>query len=173
MAFLYYDTFTEKLVKTYQQPTDVAWLTEVPDDANVNDYVLQGEGAIVAPEKPGPWAMWDGEQWIDPRTPEDHEAAVQRIRNSASLTKLQFVMAVVNAGIISQASGLAMLDGTLPIELAGLTDSMTEMEKFELAAKLKGAQQIDRIDPFIIASGQFLGLTVEQMDSVFGITAPA
>lgn len=145
-------------------------------DVGVDDETHFWDGAVFRPypPKPGPWAVWGGGAWLDPRDP-DTEAqkaaeALQAARQAASLTKLQFMIAAVTAGLISQESGLRLLDGQLPPELAGLTDAMGDNEKFLLSAKLKGAAQIDRLDPFIALAGEYLGMTETQIDALFGVT---
>lgn len=146
----------------------------VPEGLDDDKHYWDGSGWYAYPPKPGDWAEWDGEDWIDPR-PEGHEEQeladrLQAARQSASLTKLQFILAVVRAGLVSEQSGLGLSDGILPPEMSGLTDTLTDEEKFELTAKLKTAIQVDRLDPFILAAGAYLGMTDAQIDILFGIS---
>lgn len=140
-----------------------------------NKYYINKAGvAIEYPTKPNRWCKWNGVEWFDPRTPEQLEQDdldhIQSVRERASLTKYEFIMRSVQAGIITQQSGLAVLDGQIPTELEGITFTLTDWEVFQLQAKIKAAQQFDRLDPFIIAAGQFLGMSDVEVDQLFGIT---
>ncbi len=130
---------------------------------------------IALPEKPGPWAEWDGQQWTDPRTEDDIaaevEAAQHARRTVASLTRLEFAKRVSHpeTGFIQPSSGMILLDGDVPPELQPMVASLPPPDQFALIMDLKGAMQFDRLNPFVVSSGRFLGLTDEQMDAVFGI----
>lgn len=142
-----------------------------------NLYYYDGEIRI-CPEKPGVDKFWEfnpeSGEWEDNRTEDQvDQERLDRLENarlSAHLPKLQFMFKVVQAGLISQQSGLDLLDGQLPTELSGLTDTLSDWEKFEIRAKIKGAIQFDRLDPFIITAGQYLGMTPEQIDQLYEIT---
>lgn len=144
---------------------------KVEGDFNEFTYLKDGEVRYM-PERPNPKFHFDTqtEQWVDKRTQGDKDNELQLARSKATLPKLEFIMRVVQAGIISQQSGLAVLDGQVPTELEGITDSMTGWEQFELQAKIKAATKFDRLDPFIVATGQFLGMPPEQIDQLYGIT---
>lgn len=130
---------------------------------------------IALPEKPGPWAKWDGGGWIDPRTQSDLDAelegAQQARRAGASLSRLEFAKRVSHpeSGVIQPSSGMILLDGDVPPELQPMVASLPPGDQFDLIMDLKGASQFDRLNPFVIAAGHYLGLTDEQIDAVFGI----
>lgn len=141
-------------------------------DGLLDDSTVYWDGSAFVPypvPSPGPWFAWDGVAWVDMRPEGSEEDALRNRRANTSLPKLEFVMRIVGAQIISQASGLKMLDGQMPDEMEGMLEGMPPSDQFEVAAKLKGAVTIERLDPFIIAAGQFLGLTDQQVDAVFGI----
>ena len=132
---------------------------------------LKGGEVKHMPERPNHKFHFDTqtEQWVDKRTQVDKDNELQLARAEATLPKLEFIMRVVKAHIISEQSGLTVLDGQIPTELGEMVDSMTGWEKFELQAKIKAATQFDRLDHFIVTIGQFLGITPEQLDQLYGI----
>ncbi len=127
------------------------------------------------PPRPGPWAVWRTDRWVDERTAEDaqaeHDAMMHARRAAASLTRLEFAKRVSHpeTGFIQPSSGMILLDGDVPPELQPMVASLPPPDQFALIMDLKGAMQFDRLNPFVVASGRFLGLTDEQMDAVFGI----
>lgn len=145
-------------------------LPEAVDDSR---FYWNGTGLAEYPERPSVMHEWTGSEWIDPQRQEDVDAEraayLQLVRRLATLPKLEFVMRVVFAGILSQESGLAVLDGRVPEELQGMTEGMDPLALFQLQAKLKGAVQFDRLDPFILATADYLGIPPEYIDNVYGI----
>lgn len=144
------------------------------EEAAENRHYLSGDEFLPLPERPGAWAVWNGSQWTDPRTQAEIDAAeaahLLARRAATDLTKLEFVLRAVTAGLISQASGLVVLDGQMPPELAGMIASLTEAQVFEMTARLKGAQVFNRLDPFILQCAAYLGVTDAEMDALFSVT---
>lgn len=154
---------------------------ELPESVTGATHYWDGSKIVAYPDSPGDWAEFDytSGQWVGtpPAAPTAEEitlaeaARLAQLREAAFLPKLEFALRAVAAGLLSQESALAVLDGKVPAELNGLTEAMSPEELFHLQAKIKGAVQFNRMDPFILAAGDFLGLTEPQMDAVFGISA--
>ena len=78
-------------------------------------------------------------------------------------------MKAVEAGIISTAAGLEILDGKLPDELSGILEGLTDFEEFEMLAKVKGATLVNRLDPFVTSVMAAKGIPDEVADIMFGV----
>lgn len=46
-----------------------------PGDPDPDLHYWTGNGFAEYPPRPGPWALWNGSEWTDPRTAADHAAA--------------------------------------------------------------------------------------------------
>ena len=101
---------------------------------------------------------------------EPYEPSIEDIRSVAEISKLQLVMKAVEAGIISTTAGLEILDGKLPDELSDILEGLTDFEKFEMLAKVKGATLVNRLDPFVTSVMRVKGIPDEVADIIFGVT---
>ena len=110
------------------------------------------------------------ENFEDVTQTEPYEPSLEDIRGVAEISKLQLVMKAVQAGIISEAAGLDILDGKLPGELSGILEGLTDFEKFEMLAKVKGATLVNRLDPFVTSVMAVKGIPDEVADIIFGVT---
>lgn len=109
------------------------------------------------------------ENFEDVTQTEPYEPSIEDIRRVAEITKLQLVMKAVEAGIISTAAGLEILDGKLPDELSGILEGLTDFENFEMLAKVKGATLVNRLDPFVTSVMALKGIPDEVADIMFGV----
>ena len=110
------------------------------------------------------------ESFKDTPGTEPYEPSIEDIRRVAEIPKLQLVLQVVGAGIISMAAGLDILDGKLPDELSGILEGLSEFEIFEILAKVKGATLVNRLDPFVTSVMELKSIPDEMADVIFGIT---
>lgn len=150
----------------------------VPDDMLLRpmEQAQAADGSFYdLPPQPDPRFVWTGTAWVDPRTQAeiDAEAAasLHARRAVASLSKLEFAKRVSHpeTGVIQPSSGMALLAGSVPPELDGMVNALPPADQFALIMDLLGATQFDRLNPFVVAAGQYLGMTDAQMDAVFGI----
>lgn len=147
----------------------------VPDGIDDTSHYWVGHGFAEYPPRPSAHHQWDGSAWVDPRTQAEIDAeaaaALHARRAVASLSKLEFAKRVSHpeTGVIQPSSGMILLDGDVPPELQGMVNALPPADQFDLIMDLKGASQFDRLNPFVVAAGQYLGMTDAQMDAVFGI----
>lgn len=148
----------------------------VPDSVSDLTHFWDGQQFLTYPTpQPSSLHKWQNGQWVDGRTVEQLEAEafadLQARRAGASLTRLEFAKRVSHpeTGIILPSSGMILLDGDVPPELQPMVAGLSPADQFDLIMDLKGASQFDRLNPFVIAAGHYLGLTDEQIDAVFGI----
>lgn len=127
------------------------------------------------PPQPDPRLVWNGSAWVDPRTQAEIDAeaaaALHARRAVASLSKLEFAIRASHpeTGFIQPSSGMILLDGDVPPELEPLVSSMPPADQFEFIMAIKGATQFDRLNRYVVQTGEFFGLTDAQMDAFFGI----
>lgn len=123
------------------------------------------------PPPPGPWAVFDTttEQWVDPRTPADLEAELQARRDAAWLTKPDFLLACMGAGILTPAEAATAAQGIVPEPFQSAVDALDPMTQAYLAVIWPTATIIERMDPFIQTIAAVRGFPDALIDQLFGI----
>lgn len=184
LSFSVYELSTGRIARAMELPDmETAMLNIDPETegtvAGWHDperFYLCSDGTIAEyPEKPGPWAVFDygTEQWTDPRTAEDVEAAeaadLQARREAASLSRAQFIKAVMHAGIVTPAEAADAAKGNVPESLGPAFAAMTEAERAEASIDWSAAQRVDRLHPLILKLADALGVTDQDLDTLFGI----
>jgi len=142
----------------------------VPGHYDPDAYYIDAEGEPQPlPPKPGPWAQWDGAEWIDPRNPADLEAELQALRDAAWLNKTQFLLACMESGLLDPAGTAMAGRGDIPPQFQDAYDALDPMMKDYLDVIWPTATRIERMDPFIQAIAAERGLSDELVDQLFGI----
>ena len=137
--------------------------------ANPASYYVSGLELVPLPEKPGPWAVWDGDEWVDPRTTADLEAELQVKRDSAGLTKSNFLLACMGTGILTPAESATAARGIVPDSFQSTVDALDPMTRDYLAVIWPAVTHIGRMDPFLLAIATIQGISDETLDALFGI----
>ena len=127
-------------------------------------------GPAALPPKPGPWAQWDGAEWIDPRTPADLEAELQSRRDVAWLAKPDFLLACMEMGILTPADAAAAAQGIVPEPFQSAVDALDPMTQAYLAVIWPTATRIERMDPFILTIAAVRDFPDVLVDQLFGVT---
>lgn len=144
----------------------------VPGHYDPDAYYIDAEGEPQPlPPKPGPWAQWDGAEWIDPRTPADLEAELQAKRDATWLTKPDFLLACMGAGLLTPAEAAQAAQGIVPEPFQSAVDALDPMTKDYLAVLWPTATRIERTDPFIETIAAMRGLSDALVDQLFGVEA--
>ena len=142
----------------------------VPGHYDPDAYYIDAEGEPQPlPPKPGDWAQWDGAEWIDPRTPADLEAELQAKRDAAWLTKPDFLLACMGAGLLTPAEAAQAAHGIVPEPFQSAVDALDPMTKDYLAVIWPTVTRIERMDPFIQTIAAFRGFPDALVDQLFGI----
>ena len=131
-------------------------------------YIVDGTPTPLPP-KPGPWAQWTGTEWIDPRTPADLESELQARRSVAWLTKSDFLLACMGAGILTPAEAATAAQGIVPEPFQSAVDALDPMAKDYLAVLWPTATRIERTDPFVETIAAVRGFPDALVDQLFGI----
>lgn len=179
MIMTIYNAETGLIRLTIESPDPDTILANVQDGEEIIEgaydtrtcYIADGEARLFPP-RPGDWAIWDGGAWIDPRTPADLEAELQAKRDAAWLTKPDFLLACMGAGILTPADAAAAAQGIVPEPFQTAVEVLGPMMKDYLAVTWPTATRIERMDPFIQTIAAVQGFPDALVDQLFGIETP-
>ncbi|MDQ1899418.1 hypothetical protein RAH32_03025 [Paracoccus sp. WLY502] len=144
----------------------------LPEDVADDTHYWDGTGFVPYPPCPGDWAVWNGAFWTDPRPPRDPAADLAARRAGASMTRANLVMAAVQAGIIPIADAAAAARGEITPSIQALIDQLPAEDQLEAIVRWAASTVIDRTNQILTALGASMGLTDEDLDQLFGFTAP-
>lgn len=178
MIMTIYNAETGLIRLTIESPDPDTILANVQDGEEIIEgaydprtcYIADGEARLFPP-RPGPWAQWDGEKWIDPRTPADLEAELQAKRGAAWLTKPDFLLACMGVGLLTPDEAAQAARGIVPEPFQSAVDALDPMTKDYLAVLWPTATRIERTDPFIETIAAMRGLSDALVDQLFGVGA--
>jgi hypothetical protein len=108
-----------------------------------------------------------------PRLAEAPTPDLEFLRARANLPKFEFLRQCVLAGLLTEADALSAARGDIPAAFAQVVAGWSEAERFEAELRWASLSQVDRMHPLIIAVADQAGITVEQLDLLFGISAVA
>lgn len=121
--------------------------------------LVEGPGAVSA-------GVIDWDQLVTPETAEAEARATWRAERVVS--KLDLVLALASAGLISQQSAIAAAGGAIPAEFEPLIAAMPIQPQTELRIRWAGTQSIPRLSPFILLVQGAIGLSDEDLDALLG-----
>lgn len=174
-----FDNQTGHYILTMTAPSEDAIRLNVGPDAILVDgeYPIDAyfaNGSVNIPEgRPGPENYWIfdpvEQEWFDGRT--ESEILAQHIarRNTATLSRIDFLIAAKNAGLISESDAEAAAESQIPPSMSPLFASLSPADQFEARIRWKAATIIERMNPLILQWASILGVTDQQLDVLFGI----
>ncbi len=173
-VYAYWDAGVSALATLNEPPEGVSF-TPFDDDVDVNDLYVSGGEIRLRPPRPEPWMIFDPTlgEWIDPRTPATWTEELIARRAAASMTRLDFTLACVMAGILSEADALVAVDGGFPPAFEAIIEDMPPEQSFQARMRWKGATEIDRTNPLIVDMAAAINVNEWMLDQVFGIEWPA
>lgn len=127
-----------------------------------DDGAVPPEGSIEHSEPPHGRAVWTDNGWVVPFDP-------VKARQTASLTKREFCLALYRAGILQQEDAIAAAKGEWPEAMAGFLSYMTPDQATDAQIEWGGATVIERTNPIVLTLASWLSLPDEQVDKIFGI----
>jgi len=113
------------------------------------------------PERPSPNHVWVNKEWL---------LDVENLRATASLPKEDFILAALDARILSEADAEEATNGW-PTGWDDFFIGQPARDRIEAKARWANATTVARNAPLIAALAAFKGLTPEQVDALFGINA--
>lgn len=132
-------------------------------------HVLDGypEGTVEVSLKPGANYEWDGSEWtyVAPPNP-----TIEQLRAAASLPKDDFILAALDAGVLSEYDAEEATNGW-PTGWNAFFTGQPARDRIEAKARWASAATIARTAPLIEALAAFKGLSPDQVDSMFGINS--
>ncbi|MFB9225195.1 hypothetical protein [Paracoccus cavernae] len=135
------------------------------------DEFILVDGVVTAlPPKPGPGWVLNPEtvEWIDMRDPEaEHEGR----RAAASMSRSDFLLAAIRAGIIPPEDAGPAARGEIPPSMRGVFAGFPAELQLEAVVRWSGSVVIDRLNPVLLAIADGLGVDGAQLDALFGIAA--
>ena len=150
-------------------------------DFSERTYLKNGN-VVTIPEPPGSGRHWHfdvvSEDWVDTRTPGDHQAALYNARRNASMDKSDLLITLAMAGILPAEDAEIAAAGTIPPTIQAVLDELPP-EVFPpeaaMVARIKWRSDnvISRVNPVIVLAAAALGMTDEQLDEIFGVRLPS
>ncbi|MGP9804025.1 hypothetical protein [Paracoccus sp. NSM] len=147
-------------------------IAPVPDGIRDDTHFWDGDAFQPLPPRPGIWAEWDGQAWIDPRTPADFAAALQSARDAARRDKSGLLMDLAMMGVLTVPEAIQAARGDIPESFEPALSSLPEEAQGIARIKWAGDQTISRTNPLILLAAYAKGITDEQLDQAFGVQAP-
>lgn len=143
---------------------------EVPIGTDPNEVYVHEGAVCYYPPRPGLEHYWSFDIakncWIDTRDP---DAEHQGRRAMASMTRSDFLLAAIRAGIIQPSDAGPAARGEIPPSLAPVFSSMPPEVQLEAVVRWGAATMIDRTNPVLAALAAAMAVTDEQLDALFGI----
>lgn len=153
------------------QENEIALILTDPDVSD-DTHFWNMERFEELPPKPGEWAIWNGTEWTDPRPPTDPVAELAALRAAASLSRADFIIAAVGAGIIAPADAGPAARGEVPASMQAVLSHLPEAMQVEAAVRWGASTIIERTNSVLAAIAAEMGVTDEQLDALFGIVPP-
>lgn len=145
---------------------------DAPEAALFPDPVEAASGPVDLPGHPGapmaattPGAI----DWAQMRTAEASASDARAAwRATREVSKLDLVLAMAGAGLISPASAIAAAGGGIPAEFEPVVAAMPPGPQTEARIRWAGAATIPRLSPLILVVQAATGMTDEAADALFG-----
>lgn len=116
-------------------------------------------------------AHFGGEVTAPPiETPEQLLAAA---RATASMTRSDFLLVAIRAGIIAPSDAGPAARGEIPPSLGPIFEDLPSDVQIEAVVRWGAATMIERMNPVLAVLAEAMAITDEQLDALFGINLPA
>lgn len=120
------------------------------------------------PERPSENHTWDGQEWIDARTPDDVLNELYARRNAAYLDKSDLIGRLIMGKILTPDQAVEARND-VPAFMMPMLEQLPEDARAMARVKWTVDTVISRMNPVIVAAGYALNLTDEQIDAIFDI----
>jgi len=143
--------FYDTLLEYSELPDDLIDITHEQHQALFEAINI---GCIVFPDlsistpQPSQFHLWNGDDWIDPRTPEEIVAYERSLM--PNLTPIEFEIKLYKAGLYDTVKNYIENEASVPVKIA-----------------YNRAAFFSRTDPFVTTAMRDLNLTDEQVDVVW------
>lgn len=148
----------------------VVVLGEFPPES----YYKLGGVELMPPKPEGEFWTFDveAERWVDPRTAADLAAALYTVREHTSLDKSELLTRMLMSGLLPVSDIEAAGEGRIPPSLEPALAMLPPEAQVVARIKWRNDPVISRTNPVIVLAGAALGMSEEQLDTLFGVVAP-
>lgn len=163
-----------RAVITSPEPAVVALNVQPGEAVHVGEvelhrhYIRDGV-AHEYPPRPGPWAVWDGQRWVDPRSPADLAADLIQRRHATQLDKSDLLIRLAVAGILTPEEAEEAAGGTIPASMLPMLEALPPDAQMAARVKWRADTTISRTHPVIVSAAHALGIPDAQLDQIFGV----
>ena len=130
------------------------------------EQILAGypEGTQEVPLKPSAEHTWDGSQWV--HTPPSAEEVLAEWRASDSVSRAQFILNCLDAGILSETDAEEAVNGW-PVGWDTFFEGLPARTRIEAKAEWASVTKVRRNAPLIAQLASHAGISDEQVDALF------
>ena len=121
-------------------------------------------GGIARPAPASADMVWNGSAW---------ETPIETLRTAAVLTRGEFLVACIAAGIITEAVADEASTGAWPADFNQFLSGLTVSQRIDAKAAwadLSNGGQVRRNSPILALVAENQNVTQEQLDTMFGIS---
>lgn len=148
----------------YYHPDRGYWeTTKAPTDRILANYPV---GTIEVPKRPSPDHVWDGGAWAI--SDAAVAARLSEWRKGASLTRRQFCLACLQAGLLTPDDAVTAASGGWPASFDAALVGLSAMEAAAAKVEWAAVGTIWRNAPLLAVVQATAGVTDDQLDTLFG-----
>lgn len=132
-------------------------------------YVDVVEKVVVdMPPQPSDWAVfdYDTKTWNDEGS---REAELKSLREVAEMSRTDFLLVAINAGLILPTDAGPAARGEIPPSLAPVFTSLPTDVQIEAVVRWGAATVIERMNPVLLILAEAMQISDEQLDALFNI----
>lgn len=171
-------TWVVRAVITSPEPAVVALNVQPGEavhlgDVDLHRHYIRGGVAHEYPPRPGPWAVWDGGPWVDPRSPSDLAAELEARRNAASITRSAFLQACISVGLLNPAEAAEAARGDIPAPFEMAIADLPAEQRDMIPVIWPAVTWVDRVDPLTLGVVAHRDIGAELLDQIFGVADPS
>jgi len=161
------------IMTSSEEPTNTTMWWPIEDGVDPNQLTVDpnGDMVLLTDSRPNPWQEWDFANgvWIDTRPDDEKARVMERVRQAATMSRTDFVVAVTGLGILTPSDAILAVKGEIPASLDLLFEDLSSSEQLEARIRWAGATIIERMNPFILNFAAKLEMSDDQLDSIFGV----
>ena len=144
----------------------------IPNIFDGTKYYVHNGQAVEYPEKSCPECVWDGTQWVDPRTETDWNNELYARREVASISRAEFIIRCIDFGVFDKNEGRQAASGTITPTMQSIIDDMPVEEQFQAEVIWASSSTIFRTNQLIINMAATIFIDEWTLDEVFGVEWP-
>ena len=101
--------------------------------------------------------------------PDEARVALLAEAHAVAIPRAAFCNAIADLGVVSDAEAIAGARGEWPASLGSFLDFLTPAQARDVQIDWAACVTVQRLHPFVLTLGSWLGLTDADLDALFGI----